>query len=71
MGNGDDFARSIGIPLNDIDGAVSILKEGVITTLGELELRVKSSGISRNTFTKHYPVTGEPSREESGSLELS
>ena len=65
MGNGDDFARSIGIPLNDIDGAVSILKEGVDYKVGGIRVEgLRAPEYPGIPSPKHYPVTGEPSREE-------
>ena len=65
MGNGDDFARSIGIPLNDIDGAVSILKEGVDYNVGGIRVEgLRAPEYPGIPSPKHYPVTGEPSREE-------
>jgi len=64
-GNGDDFARSIGIPLNDIEGAISILKEGEDYSVGGIRVEgLKAPDYRGIPSPKHYPVTGEPSREE-------
>ena len=64
MGNGDDFARSVGIPLNDIQGAISLLKSGSDYSVGGIRVEglmaPEHPGV---TSPKHYPVTGEPSRE--------
>ena len=38
MGNGDDFARAIGVPLKDLQGAISILKEGTDYTVGGIRV---------------------------------
>ena len=65
MGNGDDFARSIGIPLNNIEGAISILKEGVDYSVGGIRVEgLKAPEYPGIPSPKHYPVTGTPSSEE-------
>ncbi len=65
MGNGDDFARSIGIPRNDIEGAVSILKDGVDYSIGGIRVEgLRAPEYPGIPSPKHYPITGEPTREE-------
>ena len=64
MGNGDDFARALGIPLNDLEGAISILSEGEDYTVGG----VRVDGLIPPSHPgipspKHFPVTGVPSKD--------
>ena len=64
MGNGDDFARAIGIPLKDIEGAVRLLKEGSDYTVGGIRVEgLKAPEHHSIQSPKHYPVTGEPTKE--------
>ena len=65
MGNGDDFARAIGIPLKDLQAAIEILSNGTDYTIGG----IRAEGLRAPDYPgipspKHYPVTGEPSNEE-------
>ena len=64
MGNGDDFARALGIPLNDLGGAWGVLADGVDYSVGGVRVEGRRApqhpGIPS---PKHYPVTGEPARE--------
>ena len=64
MGNGDDFARAIGIPLKNLEGAVEILKDGFDYSVGAIRVEGRRApehpGIES---PKHYPVTGDPSKE--------
>jgi len=64
MGNGDDFARALGIPLNDLGGALGVLADGVDYSVGGVRVEGRRApqhpGIPS---PKHYPVTGEPARE--------
>ena len=64
MGNGDDFARAIGIPLNDLEGAVSLLKGGSDYSVGGIRVEgLRAPEHPGVPSPKHYPVTGEPSRD--------
>ncbi len=65
MGNGDDFAKAIGIPLNDLEGAVSLLKGGSDYSVGGIRVEgLRAPEHPGVPSPKHYPVTGEPSRDE-------
>ena len=64
MGNGDDFARAIGIPLKDLHGAVRLLKEGSDYTVGGIRVEgLKAPEYPGIPSPKHFPVTGEASKE--------
>ena len=64
MGNGDDFARAIGIPLNDLQGAVDLLKHGADYTVGGIRVEgLRAPDHPGIASPKHYPVTGQPSKE--------
>ncbi len=65
MGNGDDFARAIGIPLNDLEGAISLLKVGSDYSVGGIRVEgLRAPEYPGIPLPKHYPVTGEPSRDQ-------
>jgi len=64
MGNGDDFARSIGIPLKDLQGAVALLADGEDHTVGGIRVEgLRAPEHPGIPSPKHYPVTGEPANE--------
>tara|TARA_B100000686_G_scaffold260400_1_gene273130 strand:+ start:459 stop:1520 length:1062 start_codon:yes stop_codon:yes gene_type:complete len=64
MGNGDDFARAIGIPLKDLQGAVELLKDGTDYTVGGIRVEgLRAPEHPDIPSPKHYPVTGEPSKQ--------
>ena len=64
MGNGDDFAKAIGIPLKDLEGAVKLLNEGSDYTVGGVRVEgLKAPEHPGIDPPRHYPVTGEPSRD--------
>ena len=63
MGNGDDFARAIGIPLDDLTGAVSLLKAGHDYSVGAIRVEgLRAPEHPDVPPPKHYDVTGKPSR---------
>ncbi len=63
MGNGDDFARSVGIPINDLGGAVSILREGTDYLVGGIRVEgLRAPDHPGISSPKHYEVTGEPNK---------
>ena len=62
MGNGDDFARALGIPLKDLNGAIDILSNGSDYTVGGIRVEASRHQTTRNTLSQALPVTGEPSR---------
>ena len=65
MGNGDDFARAIGIPLKDLQAAIEILSNGTDYTIGGSRAEgLRAPDHPGIPSPKHYPVTGEPSNEE-------
>ena len=65
MGNGDDFARAIGIPLKDLQAAIEILSNGTDYTIGGIRAEgLRAPDHPGIPSPKHYPVTGEPSNEE-------
>ncbi len=64
MGNGDDFAKAIGIPLKDLQGAVALLNQGSDYTVGGIRVEgLKAPEHPEIQSPKHYPVTGEPTKE--------
>ena len=64
MGNGDDFARAIGIPLKDLQGAIDILRNGTDYTVGGTRVEgLRAPDYPGIPSPKHFPVTGEPSKE--------
>ena len=65
MGNGDDFARAIGIPLKDLQAAIEILSNGTDYKIGGIRAEgLRAPDHPGIPSPKHYPVTGEPSNEE-------
>ena len=64
MGNGDDLARGLGIPLKDLQGAIDTLVNGEDYTIGGIRVEgLKAPDYPGIPSPKHYPVTGEPSKE--------
>ena len=64
MGNGDDFARALGIPLKDLNAAIDILSNGSDYTVGGIRVEgLKAPEHPGITSPKHFPVTGDPSKE--------
>ena len=63
MGNGDDFARAIGIPLDDLPGAAALLKTGRDYSVGAIRVEgLRAPEHPDIPPPKHYDVTGKPSR---------
>ena len=64
MGNGDDFASAIGIPLMDLQGAIDVLRNGTDYTVGGIRVEgPRAPEYPGIPSPKHFPVTGEPSKE--------
>ena len=64
MGNGDDLARGLGIPLKDLQGAIEVLVNGKDYTIGGIRVEgLKAPDHPGIPSPKHFPVTGEPSKE--------
>ena len=64
MGNGDDFARAMGIPLMDLQGAIDVLRNGTDYTVGGIRVEgPRAPEYPGIPSPKHFPVTGEPSKE--------
>ena len=64
MGSGNDFARAVGIPLFDIEGAVETLAHGIDHTVGGVRCEGPPSPHHDNFPTpKPHPCNGQPNKQ--------
>ena len=64
IGSGNDFARALGIPLFDVQGAVDLLSNGTDHSVGAVRAEgPAASDLPQYKIPPPHPCNGEPNRE--------
>ena len=69
IGSGNDFARALGIPLFDVQGAVDLLTNGTDHSVGAVRAEgPAASDLPQYKVPPPHPCNGEANREGTSSL---